>query len=248
MKMDERLLLPKVSFIGGSILTALSIWCIRSSYQRFFYRIRSADYVTPNMLKSTVGSKVRPGLRIRGFVTSVGDADNFRLFHTPGFGWNWLRKIPRKKLDLKDMTIHIRLAGIDAPELAHFGNPAQPFSKEAFEFLVALIHQRRITVDLISKDRYNRIVGMVFVRRWKFFPFTQNVSLRMVQKGLATVYRSAGAEYGDYAPQLEKAESKAKKNKVGIWSLSSVEFESPKDYKLKYSSSSSSTGSDHPKT
>lgn len=68
--MDERLLLPKVSFIGGSILTALSIWCIRSSYQRFFYRIRSADYVTPNMLKSTVGSKVRPGLRIRGFVTS----------------------------------------------------------------------------------------------------------------------------------------------------------------------------------
>ncbi|KNZ57143.1 hypothetical protein VP01_222g2 [Puccinia sorghi] len=190
----------------------------------------------------------------------VGDADNFRVYHTPGFGWNWLRNIPTKKSDLKDMTIHIRLAGVDAPEvsqlfacLAHFGNPAQPFSKEAFDYLTNLVNQKKVTVDLLSKDRYNRIVGMTFVRRWKFFPFTQNVSLLMVQQGLATVYRSAGAEYGRYAAQFERAEVTAKlsvakhylrpsrspRKKLGMWSLNSLEFESPRDYKLKHSSSSS---------
>ncbi|PLW18830.1 hypothetical protein PCANC_06648 [Puccinia coronata f. sp. avenae] len=204
---DHRL---KLSFIGGSLVTGISIWCIRSSYKKYFRRIRNADYVTPDMLKSSSRSIIRPGLRIKGFVTSVGDADNFRVYHTPGFGWNWLRSVPKKKSDLKDMTIHVRLAGVDAPELAHFGNPAQPFSKEAFEFLTNLVNHKKVTVELLSKDRYNRIVGMTFVRRWKFLPLTQNVSLAMVQHGLATVYRSAGAEYGRYAAQLERAEVAAK--------------------------------------
>ncbi|KAA1069099.1 putative endonuclease lcl3 [Puccinia graminis f. sp. tritici] len=237
---DHRL---KLSFIGGSLLTGLSIWCIKSSYKKYFHRIRNADYVTPDMLKSSSRSMTRPGIRIKGFVTSVGDADNFRIYHTPGFGWNWLRNVPKKKTDLKDMTIHIRLAGVDAPELAHFGNPAQPFSREALDFLTGLVNQRKVAVDLLSKDRYNRIVGMAFVRRWKYLPFTQNVSLAMVQKGLATVYRSAGAEYGRYASQLERAEVVAKRKKLGIWSLNSIEFESPRDYKLKHSSSSSSSSS-----
>jgi hypothetical protein len=77
-------------------------------------------------------------------LVSVGDADNFRVYHAPGFGWNWLRSIPKKKsgavpeiplffkkkknsfslfltfelpllADLKDMTIHVCLAGVDAP-------------------------------------------------------------------------------------------------------------------------------------
>ncbi|POW14741.1 hypothetical protein PSTT_02613 [Puccinia striiformis] len=213
---DHRL---KLSFLGGSLLTGLSIWGIKSSYKKYFHRIRSADYVTPR------------------------DADNFRLYHTPGFGWNWLRSVPKKRADLKDMTIHIRLAGVDAPELAHFGNPAQPFSKEALEYLTSLVNQRKVTVDLISKDRYNRIVGMAFVRRWRFLPFKQNVSLAMVEKGLATVYRSAGAEYGRYLSQLERAETIAKSKKLGMWSLGSSEFESPRDYKLKHSSSSSSSSS-----
>lgn len=44
-----------------------------------------------------------------GIVTSVGDGDGFRLFHTPGgrlAGWGWLswRKIPSGKA-LKDQTV-----------------------------------------------------------------------------------------------------------------------------------------------
>jgi hypothetical protein len=63
---DHRL---KLSFIGGSLLTGLSIWCIKSSYKKYFHRIRNADYVTPDMLKSSSRSITRPGLRIKGFVT-----------------------------------------------------------------------------------------------------------------------------------------------------------------------------------
>lgn len=45
-----------------------------------------------------------------GQVTSVGDGDNFRLFHTPGgrlAGWGWLpwRRVPSKKENLKNKTV-----------------------------------------------------------------------------------------------------------------------------------------------
>ena len=45
-----------------------------------------------------------------GQVTSVGDGDNFRIFHTPGgrlAGWGWLpwRRIPTKREALRDKTV-----------------------------------------------------------------------------------------------------------------------------------------------
>jgi endonuclease YncB( thermonuclease family) len=82
---------------------------------------------------------------------SVGDADNFRLYHTPGFGWRGLvkfRHVPlitkrgacattftcpsstnynakpvatnqnKTSKTMQNDTIHIRLAGMDAPEVS----------------------------------------------------------------------------------------------------------------------------------
>lgn len=48
-----------------------------------------------------------------GKVTSVGDGDNFRIFHTPGgrlAGWGWLpwRMVPTKREALKDKTVSRR--------------------------------------------------------------------------------------------------------------------------------------------
>ena len=45
-----------------------------------------------------------------GRVTSVGDGDDFRLFHTPGgrlAGWDWVpgRKVPVQREGLKDRTV-----------------------------------------------------------------------------------------------------------------------------------------------
>jgi endonuclease YncB( thermonuclease family) len=98
-------------------------------------------------------------LKIKGKVVSVGDSDNFRLYHTPGFGWGWARQIPTKRKELQKQTIAVRIAGVDAPEGAHFGMPAQPYSKEAKAFLTKLVLNRTVHVKLLSRDQYSRAVN-----------------------------------------------------------------------------------------
>lgn len=68
-------------------------------YANYVRRIPGAAYVRPNFFRNR---------SIYGRVTSVGDGDNFHLFHTPGgryMGWGWLRKIPEARKDLKDRTV-----------------------------------------------------------------------------------------------------------------------------------------------
>ena len=79
------------------------------TYARFLRRIPSAAYITPRTLQRK---------RIRGYVTSIGDADGFRLYHRPG-PWflRGLYPIPKDKKQLRDQTISVRLAGADAPEV-----------------------------------------------------------------------------------------------------------------------------------
>jgi hypothetical protein len=60
--------------------------------------------------------------------------------------------------ELKDETIHIRIAGVDAPEAAHFGNPAQPHSQESLDWLRGTIMGKSMSCQLLRKDQYNRIV------------------------------------------------------------------------------------------
>ncbi|KAI0255630.1 hypothetical protein BJV78DRAFT_689180 [Lactifluus subvellereus] len=98
-----------LAFLLGSATTLGT----SSIYRRFFKRIKNAEWVTPNLLKRKRW--------IAGVVTSVGDADNFRLYHTPGFGWRGplkFRQIPTGyRRGLQGKTIHIRVAGMDAPEV-----------------------------------------------------------------------------------------------------------------------------------
>ncbi|KAI9283534.1 hypothetical protein BC943DRAFT_327864 [Umbelopsis sp. AD052] len=156
--------------------------------------------------------------KIRGKVVSVGDSDNFRVFHTPGIGWGWLRNVPTTRKELKDQTLHVRLAGVDAPEGAHFGMPAQPFSAEAKDWLTNLSLNKKVHLELYSRDRYDRVVAMAHLRTWPFYWIRRNVSLEMLKAGMASIYTSKGAEYGKYLAKLEKAEQQAQRRKKGIWS------------------------------
>jgi endonuclease YncB( thermonuclease family) len=63
------------------------------------------------------------------------------------------------RAELKDETIHIRIAGVDAPENAHFGNPSQPHAKESLEWLRRTLIGKKMSCQLLRKDQYNRIVG-----------------------------------------------------------------------------------------
>lgn len=42
--------------------------------------------------------------KIKGKVVSVGDSDNFRVYHTPGIGWGWLRSVPTTKKGKEDTS------------------------------------------------------------------------------------------------------------------------------------------------
>lgn len=146
-------------------------------------------------------------------------------------GWGWLpwRKIPEKISDLKNNTIAIRLAGIDAPEGAHFGKTAQPYSAEGLEWLKNYILNRRVRAYIYKQDQYSRIVATVFVRR---FLFRRDVGKEMLKRGLATIYEAKmGAEFGDFEEEYRKVELVAKRKKLGMWSGEMKDYESPMDYK-----------------
>ena len=81
-------------------------------------------------------------------------------------------------LELKDQTIHIRMAGIDAPEVsmpfccivplsslnveqaAHFGHEAQEYSEDALQWLRDTVQGKRIWCQLLLRDQYGRIVRL----------------------------------------------------------------------------------------
>lgn len=129
--------------------------------------------------------------------------------------------------------ISIRLAGIDAPELPHFGRPAQPYAQEALEWLTGYIRNRNVRAYIYKRDQYDRIVATVYVRRW--FLFRRNVGLELVKRGLATTYEAkSGAEFGGLKKVYEKAEATAKRKRVGMWSIDPKKFESPREYKAKW--------------
>jgi endonuclease YncB( thermonuclease family) len=55
----------------------------------------------------------------------------------------------------------------------------------------------------------------------------------MLKKGQATVYASAGAEYGPWTfDHLKDLEDKARGKKLGVWGARG--FERPEDYKKRY--------------
>ncbi|GAA6018043.1 hypothetical protein JCM11491_000047 [Sporobolomyces phaffii] len=194
-------------------------------WHRFGRRIRNVDELTPR--------DFAPRRRLRGVVTSVGDADNFRLWHTPLL--KRFARVPTSRSELKGETLHVRLAGVDAPELAHFGKPAQPFSSEALDLLTTTLQGKPVTVELHQRDRYSRVVGMAYVRV-KRFPWIlrgrkRNVSEILLDAGLATVYKQAGAVHAGKLKRFEELEQKAKTNRVGMWSQSAEKYESPAEYK-----------------
>ncbi|KAG2198270.1 hypothetical protein INT47_004354 [Mucor saturninus] len=185
-------------------------------------RFKTAAHIPPEVFEKSQ--------RIHGKVVAVGDSDNFRLYHTPGFGWGWIRNIPKTRKELQNQTISVRIAGVDAPEGAHFGMPSQPYSKEAKSFLTNLVLNKRVEVELLSRDQYSRVVGMAYVRKPPFF-FKKNVSAEMLKSGLASIYVAKGAQYSGQLKQFEKYEAKAKSRKKGIWSLKN--YVSPGDHKSK---------------
>jgi hypothetical protein len=96
---EPNTLLPSVVFT----VTTISALRIYKSYLR---RIPSVNHIKPGYFRSKT---------LFGQVTSVGDADNFRIFHTPGgrlAGWGWLpwKKVPSTREGLANNTVQYHIS------------------------------------------------------------------------------------------------------------------------------------------
>jgi endonuclease YncB( thermonuclease family) len=133
------------------------------------------------------------------------------------------------------VQIAIRIAGIDAPEGAHFGKPGQPYSAEALAWLRGYILNRRVRAYIYKRDQYDRVVATVWVRK---FGLRKDVGREMLKVGLATIYEAKmGAEFGDFEKQYRRTEKWAKWWKRGIWAGKASDFESPREYKTRTAAS-----------
>lgn len=88
------------TIVATIVLTTASLGLLRF-YKTYLRRIPQAINISPDFFRRR---------SIVGKVTSVGDGDNFRLYHTPGgrlAGWGWFpgRRVPVDKRLLKDQTV-----------------------------------------------------------------------------------------------------------------------------------------------
>jgi len=165
-----------------------------------------------------------------GVVASVPDGDGLRIEHIPPVNipsfFGQANQVRQQKLSAR--TISIRLYGIDAPEVAKFGQKGQPYAQESKKYLQNMVQGRHVNVQMLSRDQYGRIVGRVRVGRW---PFRADVSEEMLKGGLAEVYTGGGAQYAGNEMELRALEAHAKNEKRGMWEMGESRLESPADYK-----------------
>jgi endonuclease YncB( thermonuclease family) len=109
--------------------------------------------------------------------------------------------------------IKVRLAEIDAPELA------QPYGNKSKQHLSGLIFGKSVTLDVVEKDRYGRSVG-------KIYSGAEYVNAEMVKSGHAWAYK----QYLKDKSFLE-FESSAKSQKIGLWSLPDAEIVPPWEWR-----------------
>ena len=106
---------------------------------------------------------------------------------------------------------HVRIAGIDTPEIGRDGKPDQFYAQKAKSMLNKLIFGKRVRIEYAGKgtDRYKRIVGWVYVD-------DVFVNKQMIRNGAAFFYFHKGNNRGKQKLLLQ-AQRKAYDEKKGFW-------------------------------
>ena len=109
---------------------------------------------------------------------------------------------------------YVRLILVDTPETKHPKQPVQPFGPEASAFM----EQTYKGSDIIQleygpekRDIYDRILAYVYTEDGEMF------NELLLKKGLARV--AVYPPNDKYVDEFRKLEQKAKKQKIGIWSI-----------------------------
>ena len=114
------------------------------------------------------------------------------------------------KADVDGKEETIRLVLVDTPETKHPQLGKQPLGEEAFAFTKEQLAGKKVEIELgiEERDRYGRLLAYVYVNG-KMFNET------LVEKGYARV--AVYPPNTKYLEQLEKAQSTAEVNALGIW-------------------------------
>lgn len=101
--------------------------------------------------------------------------------------------------DHKGKKHRIRLDGIDAPEIG------QDYGDESKNFVVELTLMKKVVVDVVGTDQYNRVLGILYIGKI-------NVNEELLLNGLAWQYRfNTNSHY-------TKLVNRAKAERSNIWS------------------------------
>lgn len=107
----------------------------------------------------------------------------------------------------------IRLAGIDCPERK------QAWGNKARQAVSDLVFGEHVSVFTQSKDRYDRLIGVVYVNG-------TNVNQELVKYGNCWVYERYAKD-----KKLFSYHDDAKKHKVGLWSMPEDQIVAPWDFR-----------------
>lgn len=119
--------------------------------------------------------------QISGRVVWVGDGDTLEVLHAGK---------PQR----------IRLFGVDCPELG------QAYGRRAREFTSRHAADKTVTVNVVDRDRYDRLVGEVIL------PNGQSLNRILVENGLAWWYRQFSKD-----KTLGELEATARRERRGLW-------------------------------
>jgi micrococcal nuclease len=113
---------------------------------------------------------------------------------------------------LLDSGEKIRYLGIDAPEVAHEGTPADCYGNEAKAFNREMVLHKRVSLryERVKTDSYGRFLAYVFLAEGRC------VNAEMVLRGYALVFRSSeGFERFD---EFLTHQRQAIRSNRGLWS------------------------------
>lgn len=106
---------------------------------------------------------------------------------------------------------HLRLIGVNTPELARRGQPAQPLAREAREFTRRFLAggDLEIVYDRDRRDRHGRLLAHVYNHRG------DSLESALLSAGLA--FHIAIAPNMALAECLSKRERRARRRGLGVW-------------------------------
>uniref|UniRef100_A0A1W7R9I0 Staphylococcal nuclease domain-containing protein 1 n=1 Tax=Hadrurus spadix TaxID=141984 RepID=A0A1W7R9I0_9SCOR len=124
----------------------------------------------------------------------------------------------------ENCLITLLLAGINCPRAARPGTAgttidAEPWGEEALRYTKELCLQHEVSIEVEAMDKAGNFIGWLWIDGI-------NLSVALVQEGLATVHFTA--DHSAHARALQVAQDMAKQRKDNLWSS----YEEPKEHEI----------------